>query len=277
MKKATQALLATAIVAALLLPTAPALAQTYTGVVVQPGDTLSKIAARFCTTWQEVYRINQATIGPNPGNVEVGMALTVPDACGYGGGSSTGGGALADGGARVHATGSYRPPFYDVAWGDTLYSIAARFGTSVAAIRVANGLLDDAIAPGWVLEIGSGGSAAAPQPPAAGGSVERIQFAPGAIAASRTGSIDLGQPKRYILGAQAGQALEVWTYSHGEPLQVSLATAGGQPVALGGANGGLSNYVFATLPASGDYIVTVTPVVLPESPALNFDITVGIQ
>ena len=165
-----------------------------------------------------------------------------------------------------------------MAWGDTLYSIAARFGLSVQSLRAANGLLDDTIAPGWVLEIrDGGGGAVAPQPPSGTGGIERFAFAPGAVAASRAGSIDLAQPKRYVLGAQAGQAIEVWTYSHGEPLQVSVTTAGGQPVALGGTNGGLSNYVFGRLPAGGHYVVTVAPAYPPESPSLNFDITVGVR
>lgn len=254
-------------------------AQSYANVVVQPGDTLSKIAARFCTTWQEIYRINQSTIGPNPRVIEVGMPLTVPNGCGFEGG---GGGAApsTDSGPRVHATGTYRAPFYDVAWGDTLYSIALRFGTSVQALRAANGLTDDVIGPGWVLEIGSGsggGGAVAPQPPVAGSGLERIRFNPGAIAASRSGAIVAAQPARYILGAAAGQAIEVWTYSHGEPLQVTVTTAGGQPVTLGGTNGDLSNYLFGALPANGDYIVTVAPAYPPESPTLNFDMTVGIR
>lgn len=262
----------------LLLFTLPAAAQSYVTVVVQPGDTLSKIAARYCTDWQTIYNINYETIGPDPNNVPVGTVLTVPNNC-YATPPSTGNG---DTGARVHATGTWSPPYYTVAWGDTLYSVAVRFNTTVEKIRADNGLTSDVINPGQVLVIypgtSGGGSAPTPTPPPSGGSgVERIQFAPGAIAASVTGTISQGQPKSYVVGAAAGQNIEIWTGSHGEPLYISLVAPTGQMVYLNGTNGNISNYVFGSLYYSGDYIITVSPVTAPESPSLVFDMTVGIR
>ena len=64
-------------------------AQSYTTYVVQPGDSLSKIAALYCTTWQEIYNMNYQAIGPDPSVVEPGTVLTVVNRCG-GGGSSGG-------------------------------------------------------------------------------------------------------------------------------------------------------------------------------------------
>lgn len=251
-------------------------AQSYTTYVVQRGDSLSKIAARYCTTWQEIYNMNYQAIGPNPSVVEPGTVLTVVNRCGGGGGGGTGG--VYDRGPRTHATGSYSQPYYTVAWGDTLTSVAARFGVTVDALMRANNLYSSVIQPGQVLLIpGAGGGQPQPPQPPPSGSAERVNFAPGAIAANRTGQIAYGTPKSYVLSARAGQSMEIYTTSHGEPLSIAVRTAAGQRLALGGTNNAVSNYVFTQLPVSGDYFVTVTPTTAPESPVLNFDITFAIR
>jgi hypothetical protein len=50
---------------------------TYT---VQPGDTLSGIAAKFHTPggWEAIYRINRDVIGPNPNLISPGQILKLP-------------------------------------------------------------------------------------------------------------------------------------------------------------------------------------------------------
>jgi putative glutamine transport system substrate-binding protein len=55
-------------------------AQTY---VVQPGDTLSKIARKYygkawATSWQRIYEANRDVIGDDPGRLRVGMRLDIP-------------------------------------------------------------------------------------------------------------------------------------------------------------------------------------------------------
>jgi nucleoid-associated protein YgaU len=47
---------------------------------VQPGDTLSAIAARFGARggWQALYAANKATIGSSPDLLQVGMMLVIP-------------------------------------------------------------------------------------------------------------------------------------------------------------------------------------------------------
>ena len=251
-------------------------AQSYTTYVVQPGDSLSKIAARYCTTWQEIYNMNYQAIGPDPSILVAGTVLTVVDRCGgSGGGGSTGG--VYDRGPRTHATGSYSQPYYTVAWGDTLTSVAARFGVSVDALMRANNLTSSTIYPGQVLLIPGAGGSQPPQPQPPSNNAERVTFSPGAIAANRVGQITYGAPKTYVLGARAGQTMEVYTTSHGEPLSISVRTASGQQLALGGTNNSLSNYVFTQLPVTGDYFVTVAPVTAPESPTLTFDITFVIR
>ncbi len=88
--------------------------QTY---VVQPGDTLYGIALRFGTT---VAAIAQANGIVNPAFIRDGTRLTIP--------SGTSG------------TPSQSGSVYVVQPGDTLSSIAARFGTTYWAIAMANNL-----------------------------------------------------------------------------------------------------------------------------------------
>lgn len=52
--------------------------QNYT---VAPGDSLSKLAAEVyddATAYQIIYSANSAAIGPNPGNISVGLQLNIP-------------------------------------------------------------------------------------------------------------------------------------------------------------------------------------------------------
>lgn len=54
----------------------PPIAKTY--YVVQKGDTLSKIASKYRTTWQKIYQANIDTIGKNPSAIKIGMKLLIP-------------------------------------------------------------------------------------------------------------------------------------------------------------------------------------------------------
>ncbi len=60
-------------------PTASAQSVPMVAYTVQPGDTLAKIAARYCTTWEEIYQINAAVIGPDPNVLKPGTVLYVPN------------------------------------------------------------------------------------------------------------------------------------------------------------------------------------------------------
>ena len=80
---------------------------------VRPGDNLFRIALRFGTT---ITAIAQANGIVNPGLIRVGQVLWIP---GWSGGN---------------------PSVYIVQRGDTLYSIARRFGTTYQALAAANGL-----------------------------------------------------------------------------------------------------------------------------------------
>ena len=254
------------------LSTKNALAQTtttYISYTVQKGDTLAKIAHQYCTTWQTIYDINRQTIGDNPNVITPGTVLVVPANCNTS--ITPPAGTAVDKGPMTYATGNYYPPYYTVAWGDTLSQIGYRFGVPYQDIATSNGLKGTTIYPGQVLYIP--GAVAGTTPPPNTGTITRVRFAPGTNAASLTGTIYQGSPTNYILWANAGQKMTVSTYSHGEPLVISIGNTKGDLLPLSGVNSQLSNSVTATLPESGDYIVTVRPTTPPESPQLNFDIT----
>ena len=140
MKRLLFVLLAVLLLAS--LPAAPASANSAFSVptvryVVQPGDTLASIARRYCTTWQEIYRLNRATIGSNPEDIRPGMVLIVPNRCGASGPPTPG---VCDRGPSWHARGKLAGNIYTVAFGDTMFSIANRFCQSVDQLAAANGI-----------------------------------------------------------------------------------------------------------------------------------------
>lgn len=99
---------------------------TYT---VRSGDTLSGIASRFGTSWQELQRINGI---PDANRIYPGQVLKLP-----------GGGKPAP-----------QKRTYTVVSGDTLSGIAARFGTSWQALAQKNGIANpNLIFPGQVIRI----------------------------------------------------------------------------------------------------------------------------
>lgn len=127
--------------------------------VVQRGENLTRIAARYGTTVQAIMRTNG--LG-NPNFIWVGQRLVIP-----GGGS--GGGSTGGGGGGVHV----------VRRGENLSQIARRYGTSVSAIAAANGLRNpNFIYAGQRLRIpggGGGGSARGGGGTPSGGSVHVVQ------------------------------------------------------------------------------------------------------
>lgn len=119
-----------------LLPQ-PASAQVATvSYSVQPNDTLSSIAQRYCTTWQELYGLNRPIIGPSPHYLRSGIVIQVPNRCG---GVPPSGGVY-DRGPRPYAQGTRVDNVYTVAPGDTLFSIGQRFGVAVSSLAMVNGI-----------------------------------------------------------------------------------------------------------------------------------------
>lgn len=85
--------------------------------VVQSGDTLYSIARRFGVSVQALIQINNIT---RPSFIRTGQRLIIPR------------------GTAVTPTPSANPTIYVVQHGDTLYSIARRFGTTVQALALLN-------------------------------------------------------------------------------------------------------------------------------------------
>ena len=121
---------------------AHAQAQTHT---VGRGETLSSIAARYGTTVQAIVQANGLA---NANYIYAGQRLIIPGA-----GSS---GAASSGPAQSGSSGAYA-----VQRGDTLFSIATRHGTTVAALMQANGLGSYLIYVGQRLVIPGTGSSGA--------------------------------------------------------------------------------------------------------------------
>ncbi len=92
----------------------PSPSADYITYVIQPGDTLSGIAARFGTTVSELTRINKIS---DPDRIYAGNTIKVPE-----------------------SGASYKT--YTIRSGDTLSEIAARFGTTVSALTNLNGISD---------------------------------------------------------------------------------------------------------------------------------------
>jgi LysM repeat protein len=111
---------------------------TYT---VQAGDTLGKIAVRYGTTVAALLQLNGLS---NPDVLAIGQKLKVPGA---------GGGAPAAVGTPKPATGG-QGRTYVVQKGDTLLSIARRYGLTTKQLQAANNITNpDKIFPGQKLVI----------------------------------------------------------------------------------------------------------------------------
>lgn len=163
MRRLTLLILIVLVLSALLV--APASAQTTVTYVVQPNDTLSSIARQYCTTWQQIYNMNRAVIGPNPNVLRAGTVLVVPNNCGGGTPPPGGGTVPCDRGPSAHANGPINGNVYLVVRGDTMFSIAGRFCTTVSPLASANGISNPwRIYAGQSLVIPGGGTAPTPTP-----------------------------------------------------------------------------------------------------------------
>ena len=119
--------------------------------MVQAGDTLSGIAAKFDVSVDDVAAANSLT---SLDYLSIGQELTIPGVAG-----TTAGFAPADG-ASSDSAGTASPAEYTVVAGDTLSTIAAEFGTDMEAILAGNNITDlDYLSIGEVLVIPGAGEA----------------------------------------------------------------------------------------------------------------------
>jgi LysM repeat protein len=127
---------------------------TYT---VQRGDNLYRISVRFGVS---IAAIAQANNISNPNLIFAGTVLVIPT------GSSVPAPTAAPGQPTTPPTAPPTTGTYTVQRGDTLNRIAARFGTTLAALRAANPSITNInlIYPGQVINVTGGGTAPQPTP-----------------------------------------------------------------------------------------------------------------
>jgi LysM repeat protein len=119
------------------------------GYKVRPGDTVSAIAARFGTSTQAIIAANGLS---SDGFIREGQRLRIPSS-GSGTGGSGDSGSSTSAAANSTSGGTYR-----IKAGDTLSAIAARSGTTVAALQAANpGIRPTALQIGQRITVPSGG------------------------------------------------------------------------------------------------------------------------
>jgi lipoprotein-anchoring transpeptidase ErfK/SrfK len=106
---------------------AAAPSQADSGYIVQPGDTLGTIAARFGVSATALARANGIA---NPDRIYIGQNLVIPGKSGSGGST-----AAPKPPSSAPATGTYI-----VQQGDTLAKIAARYGTTIQNLMNLNGI-----------------------------------------------------------------------------------------------------------------------------------------
>jgi len=124
--------------------------------VVQPGDTLGAIARLYSSSVETVAAANGVR---NPRSLRVGQTLVIPRQAGAGsprqaGRRSAGAVPTGQAGTAVERRPAVqRTERYRVQRGDSLYSIARRFGLSVERLKGINGLTNSVIKPGQWLRL----------------------------------------------------------------------------------------------------------------------------
>ncbi len=212
---------------------------------VQPGDTLSAIAARFGTTVGAIAGANGIA---DPNLIDAGQVLTIP----------SGTAAVAAASAAPAAT----PTTYRVQPGDTLSAIAARFGTTVGAIAGANGIADpNLIDAGQVLTIPSGTAAVAaasavstPAPPPSAPAPPSAPPSAGTGYGNPLRAVSNLSPERIDQGVDYGGSGPVYAIGDGTVLNTTNA---------GWPGGAFITYRLSGGPAAGD-IVYVAENVVPR-------------
>jgi ribosomal protein S11 len=93
------------------------------------------------------------------------------------------------------------------------------------------------------------------QPPPPSGGTQRINFAPGATSAQRSGQVDGNTYVGYVLNARAGQHMQINVASPAGNVYLTLVSPGGSPLAR--AQAGAQSFD-GILPESGDYNVQIS-------------------
>ncbi|MEZ4769050.1 MAG: LysM peptidoglycan-binding domain-containing protein [Caldilineales bacterium] len=182
------------VLAAFALPDsgiAASLKQGSVTYVVQRGDNLSSIASRYGSSVSAIVQANGLTTTV----IRPGQSLIVPIVSGTGSGAPE---------TRVTsgspATSASSGGSHVVRRGESLWSIASRYGVSISALRSLNGLSGDVILPGQTLSIpASSGRESTIQP----GSIPPPQVAPSASGCSGSYTVKPGDTL-YGIAARCG-------------------------------------------------------------------------
>jgi LysM repeat protein len=132
---------------------------TYT---VQKGDSLSKIAARVGVSPREITELNNLK---NPNQIRIGQKLLLPShAKKVPSATGTPTASAAKPAAKPAASAVDSGSTHTVQSGDTLGKLAAKYGTSVAALKQVNNLKSDVIRIGQKLKLPGAAPVPAPAP-----------------------------------------------------------------------------------------------------------------
>lgn len=208
---------------------------------VQPGDTLYSIATRYGTTVQQIKQDN----GLTSDYIYAGQRLTI-----------------------CQSSAGCTP--YVVQPGDTLTSIATRFGTTVSRLKQDNGLTSDTIYAGQTLQIcGTGGSGGTGSGIVVGGQARVV--APGGANFRRTPGYS-GKPPSDVIrvlpmntvmavtaGPSAANGLTWWQGNVGGVLGwVAERAPNGQPLLVAAGSGGTGgvgpNFIRIDSPRPGQQV-----------------------
>ena len=131
---------------------------------VRSGDTLSAIASRHGLSLRALEAANPQIRNPNL--IYVGQAVQIPDQFA----------PAAPSRAPVNLSGGDHAGTYTVRSGDTLSSIASRFGTSYQHLAATNRIANpNLIYPGQVLHLGASQGPSAPAPSSGGGTTYTVR------------------------------------------------------------------------------------------------------
>lgn len=106
---------------------------------------------------------------------------------------------------------------------------------------------------------------------------ERVVFEPGATSATRSGTLNAGEVKEYVVIAAAGQRMHVQTTGYSAPVHFTLSGPDGH--AWSGEPGGSDIYIFTQevfLPEDGDYVVMLSVPAGEKSTRYDVALTVDI-
>ena len=169
--RVTVALIIAFVLAVFVLPNsgiASSLQQESVSYVVRSGDNLSSIASRYGTSVSAIVQAN----GLATTVIRPGQTLRIPTAS-RSDSSSSGSRNPSSTGSSATTGGSYV-----VRSGESLWSIANRYGVSVSTLRSLNGLSGDVILPGQTLAIPASSGSSSSSVPSAIVSTSRSSSAP---------------------------------------------------------------------------------------------------